>query len=414
MDTKKDLALYGGPKLKTDDWPGRNLLGENEKNAVVKLFDEAISSGNAFDYDGEQERSFCKEFADFLGGGYADGVNSGTSAVYVALRALKPAPFSEVIVSAVTDQGGIMPIVIQSCIPVIADTVTGAYNTGPEQIEAVISPRTSAIIVAHIGGEPADIEGIMAVAEKYNLPVLEDCSQSHAAKYNGKYLGTFGTVSAFSTMSGKHFCSGGQGGMVFTKDPELYKSVRHAADRGKPFGIENHNRNLLPSLNLNMDEMHAAVGRVQLKKLPEIVAKRRAFVELLKKMGIGEFKSIYVPELLPEAEASYWWWRLGIDTSELSCSKEEFCKALFFFFLLINPDYSTALPYTAEWFLKRKDQHPWNNPLYKGDPTLEPNTPNAFDSMKKFCYVVIWESWEQKEAEDIIAIIRKVENAFSK
>ena len=97
-------------------------------------------------------------------------------------------------------------------------------NTGPEQVEAAITERTSAIVVAHIGGEPMDIEGIMAVARKHNLPVVEDCSQSHAARVNGKYVGTFGDVSAFSIMFGKHFCSGGQGGMVFTKDPGTFQS----------------------------------------------------------------------------------------------------------------------------------------------------------------------------------------------
>jgi len=411
MSAKENLAINGGAKFKTDAWPNRGHFGVEEKEAAMKLFDESIASGNAFGYNGKEEEAFCQEFAEFLGGGYADGVNSGTTAVHVALKALKPAPFSEVIVGAVTDPGGIMPIVIQNCIPVIADTLPDSYNTGPKQIEAAITPLTSAILVAHIGGEPMDIEGIIAVAEKYNLPVVEDCSQSHAAKINGKFVGSFGDVSAFSIMFGKHFCCGGQGGMVFTKNPNIYRAVRNAADRGKPYDEES-NGNVIASLSFNMDELHATIGRVQLKKLPMIVEKRRAFVRLLKNKDIGKFESIIIPELLPTAEHSYWYWRLGVDSSKLTCSKDDFCAALMAEGLLINPKYSAALPYTFDWFQNRVDKHPWNNPLYKGDPAQEPNTPNAFAVMENYFNLNISESWGEQEADDIIAIIKKVENAY--
>jgi len=413
MSAKEDLAINGGVKFRAEAWAGRGHFGVEEKEAADKLFDESIASGNAFGYNGKEEEALCQEFAEFLGGGYADGVNSGTTSVHVALKALKLAPFSEVVVSAVNDPGGIMPIVIQSCIPVIADTVPNSYNTGPEQIEAVITPRTSAIVVAHIGGEPMDIEGIMAVARKHNLPVVEDCSQSHAAKINGKLVGTFGDVSAFSIMFGKHFCCGGQGGMVFTKDPDIYRAVRNSADRGKAYD-EKSNGNVMAALNFNMDELHATIGRIQLKKLPATVRKRRAFVELLKDKGIGELESIIVPELLPTAEHSYWWWRLGVDSSKVTCSKDEFCAALFAEGLFLNPRYTGALPYTFDWFQNRPNKHPWNNPLYKGDSNQEPNTPNAFAVMDNYFNLNISESWGEKEADDIIAIIKKVERAYLK
>ena len=411
MSAKENLAVNGGAKYRTGSWASRGHFGIEEKEAAMKLFDESITSGNAFGYNGKEEEAFCQEFAEFLGGGYADGVNSGTTSVHVALKALKPAPFSEVVVGAVTDPGGIMPIVVQNCIPVIADTVPNSYNTGPEQIEAVITPLTSAIVVAHIGGDPMDIEGIMKVAKKYNLPVVEDCSQSHAAKINGKLVGSFGDVSAFSIMFGKHFCCGGQGGMVFTKNPDIYRAVRNSSDRGKPYEEES-NGNVIAALNFNMDELHAVIGRVQLKKLPVIVAKRRAFVQLLKDKGIGELKSIIVPELLASAEHSYWYWCLGVDSSKLTCSKDEFCEALIAEGLLLNPKYSGALPYTFDWFQNRADKHPWNNPLYKGDSSQEPNTPNAFAVMENCFNLDIYESWGEQEANDIIAIIKKVESAF--
>ncbi len=410
----KTLAINGGPRYRSEAWPSRGHFGIEEKKTAMQLFDEAIASGNAFGYGGIQEQAFCEEFAQFLGGGYADGVNSGTTAVYVALAALKPRPFTEVIVSAVTDPGGIMPIVMQNCIPVIADTMPNSYNTGPKQIEEVISERTSAIIVAHIGGEPLDIVEIMKLAKKHKLPVIEDCSQSHAAKINGNYAGSFGDAAAFSVMFGKHFCCGGQGGIVFTKNPDIYQSIRHVSDRGKPYGVANANGNLIASLNFNMDELHAAIGRAQLRKLPAIVAQRQAFARILVANGLDASRAIIIPKLETGMEHSYWWWRLSFAAGQIPCSKTEFCAALQAEGLPILPSYRNALPYTFEWFQNRQNKHPWNNPLYQGDATIAPFTPNAFNAMEANFNLAICESWGEKEAEDIIAIINKVENSYQK
>ncbi|MCK4982644.1 MAG: DegT/DnrJ/EryC1/StrS family aminotransferase, partial [Victivallaceae bacterium] len=216
---------------------------------------------------------------------------------------------------------------------------------------------------------------------------------------------------AFSIMFGKHFCCGGQGGMVFTKDPDIYRAVRNSSDRGKPYD-EKSNGNVIAALNFNMDELHAVIGRVQLKKLPIIVEKRRAFVQLLKDKGISEFESIIVPELLTTAKHSYWWWRLGVDSSKLTCSKDEFCASLIAEGMTINPKYTGALPYTFDWFQNHANKHPWNNPLYKGDPAQEPDTPNAFAVMKIYFNLNISESWGEQEANDIITIIKKVESTY--
>src|SRR5450759_1436330 len=107
-----DPAINGGPKIRSKPFPGRGHLGLEEKAAVDALFDQAIASGEAFGYNGPDEEAYCREFAEFMGGGYADAVSSGTAAVYVALRVLEPEPFTEIIVSPITDPGGMMPIVL--------------------------------------------------------------------------------------------------------------------------------------------------------------------------------------------------------------------------------------------------------------------------------------------------------------
>ena len=158
--SKVQLAINGGPKAVTE-LPARFHFGKEEKAAVDALLDQCIINGEPPGYSGPEEEAFGKEFAEYLGGGYADGVNSGTNSVYVALKSLDLEPFSEVVVGCITDPGGMMPVTELNCIPVPADTAPGSFNTGPEQIEARITERTSAIVVPHISGEPADMPGIM-------------------------------------------------------------------------------------------------------------------------------------------------------------------------------------------------------------------------------------------------------------
>jgi dTDP-4-amino-4,6-dideoxygalactose transaminase len=367
-----------------------------------------------FGYQGVQEEAFCKEFAQFLGGGYADGVNSGTNAVYVAIKALQLPPFSEVIVGCMTDPGGIMPIVLNNCIPIVADVMPGSYNTGAAMIEPLITERTKAIVVAHIGGEPANMPEIIALAKKHSLKVVEDCAQSHMAKINGQNVGTFGDAGAFSLMFGKHMCTGGQGGAVFTKSEEMYWNIRRVADRGKPFNLPAGSTNAIPAINCNMDELHAAIGRVQLRKLPDIVARRKTFVQMLMKKGINKLKAVKIPEVPAWADHCFWWWKLRVDASALNCSKNEFCAALQAEGLQITPSYRAALPATMTWFQNRKDKFPWNAPQYKGDPGQEFPCLNANKSVEEHFNLFMYESWSETEADAIMNAFRKVEVVFAK
>ena len=415
MAVATELAINGGPRVRTEGFPGRGHFGIEEKRAVDALFDAAIQTGNAIGYGGEQEDAYCREFADMLGGGFADGVSSGTASVYVALRSLDLEPFTEVVVSPITDPGGMMPITMLNCIPVPADCAPGSFNIGPEQVEAAITPYTSAILVAHIGGVAADIEGIMAVAKKHGLPVVEDCSQAHYAKINGRLVGTFGDVAAFSTMFGKHHCTGGQGGIVFTKNEKIYQKIRWASDRGKPFGLPTGSTNCLATLNYNMDEIAAAIGRVQLSKLPQIVARRREIVSKLNQ-SFGRMKSVIIPEELPGAESSYWWQRLGLDTSKLLCSTDEFCRALAA--EGIPADFYAALPHTYDWFKNRRvfgsSGYPWSSPDYKGDAKKEFPCPNAHAALEDYFLLSINEGWGEKEIADTVEAFMKVESAYLK
>lgn len=412
--TKVQLAINGGPKAVTE-LPARFHFGKEEKAAVDTLLDQCISNGEPPGYSGPEEEAFCKEFAEYLGGGYADGVNSGTNSVYVALKSLDLEPFSEVVVGCITDPGGMMPIAELNCIPVPADTAPGSFNTGPEQIEARITERTSAIVVPHITGEPADMPGIMAVAEKHHLPVVEDCAQAHMALINGRKAGTFGTLGAFSMMFGKHMCAGGQGGMVFTKSEDQYWKVRRAADRGKPMNMKGHT-NVRSAINCNMDEIHAVIGRVQLKKLPWIVEQRKKFVKMMLDRGLGKLPGIYIPQqdLKPGFEPCYWWWRIRFDAPAMKCSKQEFCQAVALEGAPIMMSYAIALPAQKEWFQDRAGKHPWNNPLCKTDPHAEYPTPNCDRVIASDFGLFVRESFGEKQADQLMEAFRKVSEHYAK
>ena len=410
---KKDkLAINGGVPAVNFPLKPRGHFGEEEQASVLRLFSQAIRSGYAPGYNGKEEDAFCKEFASYLGGGFADGVNSGTNSVFVALHALDLPPFSEVIVGPVTDPGGIMPIVMLNCIPVVADAEPGSFNTGAAQVEACITPRTSAIVIPHIGGAPADIKAIMKVAKKHKLPVVEDCAQAHGASVDGQKVGTFGTYGAFSLMFGKHFCAGGQGGAIFSKTEDLYWQARRAADRGKPFGLEGHT-NVRAAINCNMDEFGAAIGRAQLKKLPQIIAKRQAFVKMLMNRGIADLDIIKIPKLPKGAEHTYWWWRLELNLEKMTVDKFTFCKALAAEGVPINPHYIGALPWKQEWFQNREKKHPWNNPLYKGKVTPV-NCPNAEEAVNRCFLLMVEEGWGAKEADAFYKALAKLNAAFKK
>ena len=409
------LAIDRGNKA-CKAWPPRRLFTEREKRAVAKLFDKAIASGQAFGYNGPEEEAYCREFARFLGGGYADAVNSGTSAVYVALRALEIEPFTEVIVPPCTDPGGVMPVPLMNCIPVPADSAPNSYNAGPDQIAARINKRTSAIIVAHIAGIPADMDPIMKIARSKGVPVVEDCAQAHGARYKGRYVGTIGDVGAFSTMSGKHHATGGQGGEVFVKDEELYWKARRCSDRGKPFGLPEAKSNVLASQNLNLNDLSACIGRVQLKRLPQIIKRRRKFA-LAVAEGCKSLRTVCVEVGPRNTENVFWFMLFRLELDRISVDKETFVKALAAEGLPVSPSYFNLFT-ESEWYKNKAvfgtSGYPWACPEYKGNPNRSYPCPNMYAADANHFRMRVHENLTQREVRQTLAALKKVEAAYAK
>ncbi len=408
------LAIHGGPKVRAAPWPARGLFGDEEKRAVVAWMDRAIEAGQFPPYHGPEEEAYCREFADRLGGGYADGVNSGTNALYVALRAMEIEPFSEVIVPPITDPGGVMPVALINCIPVPADAAPNSLNTGADQIAARLTGRTSSVVVAHIAGLPVDMPAVMELARSRGLGVIEDCAQAHGATCASRPVGTFGDVAAFSTMAGKLHVTGGQGGAVFTRSEELYWRVRRHADRGKPFGLAGASGNVVASLNCNMDELHAAIGRVQLRKLPEVVRRRRDLARRIADGCCRRLRTVRLAEPLPGCEGAYWFLLLEMDLEALRTGKQEFVDALAAEGIPVGADYLHA-PALAEWFRRRevfgRSGLPWSSPRYRGDPERQYDVPNAVAAEARHFRMMFHERCGEREVADALAAMEKVERA---
>lgn len=406
--SRNKLAIDGGTPVRTTPMPPRRLFGEEEKQAAVRLFDACIKSGDVFGYNGPEEQAFEKEFAEALGGGFADGVNGGTTAVFAALGALQLEAGSEVVVPPITDPGGVMPVAMLNCVPVFADGDPRTYHMSPASLESVVTSRTRAVVVAHIAGEPADMDGIMAVAKRHGLKVVEDCAQAHGATYKGRRVGTFGDVAAFSTMSGKHMATAAQGGVVFTRDETLHWNGRRFADRGKPFGIAAPAGNVMAGLNLNLNDLSAAVGRVQLRRLPSIVQRRHDRGEAVKK-GLSAVGGVSVGWQQPDSYCTYWFLRITLDPARFSVPKAQFCKALAAEGMPVNPSYRFIM---AEWpwFKERKTNWcPW---LFRNKIAKEPEFPNAIAATNANFNIAFHENYGDDEVRDIIAALAKVAEAY--
>lgn len=395
------LAIEGGPKVRDKAWPSRPVFREEEKRAAMELFDRAAAEGRPFGYEGEQEQEYCKAFCHLMGGGYADGVNSGTNAVWVALRALELEPLTEVIVPAVTDPGAVMPVALANCIPVPADCAPGSYNVGPAEVEARITSRTRAIIVAHISGLPCEMEGIMAVARRHKLPVIEDCAQAHGATYQGRPVGSFGDLASFSTMFGKHHATGGQGGVVYTRSQEMYWRVRRHADRGKPFNLTGATGNVVAALNCNMDELHAAIGRVQLRKLPLVLAARRKFAAALAKGCQQSLQAVRVMEPIPQADGAWWFMFLRLELGRLKVDKNRFVEALV----------AEGLPFEKTYYCVPCEQ-PWARPLYQGEGRGRYELPHVKATDACHMRLMMHEHCGPPEVRDVLAALGKAEAAY--
>jgi dTDP-4-amino-4,6-dideoxygalactose transaminase len=411
MDREK-LALDGGTPAVTRA-ARRGLIGEEERQAVLAAVDRAIAEDKSFDrYDGVEVLAYEAEFAKWLGVRYATAVSTGTAAIHAALAPLHLEPGCEVVCSPITDPGAVAPVLWNQCIPVFADTAPDTFNVTAATIEAVLTDRTRAIVVGHITGEPCVMDEIVALAKRRGLPLVEDCAQAHGATYRGRMVGTFGSLSAFSMMSCKTHTSGGQGGMVATDDEALYWDAKRFADRGKPFNTPERT-NIFLGMNYRMAELQAAVGRVQLRRVPAIVARRQAMGDRL--AGHLANTAAFSLGAMPDGVASaYFFLRAKVDLPRLTADKEQLAKALTAEGVAASPTY-TSLIYRQKWFADRStlghSHLPWSLP---GVPPISYDNacPNAERALAEHLFCSFHEGMDEEHIDAMGLAFQKVDRAY--
>ncbi len=410
------LAIDGGSKVRSTPFPSRGLIGPEERAAALAMFDQAIATGNAFGYGGPAEQQYEKDFAAYLGGGFVDAVNSGSNAVYCALGALQIDALSEVIVPPITDPGGIMPVALLGLVPVVADADPRTYNTSAEQIAPLITERTRAIVVAHIAGDALDMDPILALAKKHNLYVVEDCAQAHGTMYKGRMAGTLGDIAAFSTMFGKHHCTGGQGGAVFTRNETLHWQGKRFADRGKPFNLTNAGGNVVAGLNCNLNDLSAVIGSAQVAKLPRIIGNRVRIGNAIRD-GLAANAAVKVGWQVPESQSCYWFLRMAFHPEAVRVDKAAFCQALAAEGIPATVAYR-AIPAEYPWFRERRvfgaSGFPWTCSDYKGPREPQAHITNALRVVETHFNIAMHESYGDQEVADIIEAVRKVSKAYAR
>ena len=172
---------------------------------------------------------------------------------------VNPEPGDEIITAPITDPGSVMPILMQNAVPVFADVDPLTLNMLPESIEANITDRTRAIILVHLFGHPCDIDPVVSIAQKHDLILIEDCCQTHATRYKGRYAGAFGQMGCFSLQQSKHMTTG-DGGFIIANDEETYIRLKLFSDKGWDYQYMGDRDHAFLAPNYRMTELQGAVG----------------------------------------------------------------------------------------------------------------------------------------------------------
>ena len=256
-------------------WPS---FTEEEELAVRHV----LLSNKVNYWTGIECREFEKEFAFWSESTYAIALANGTLAIELALRALDIGYRDEVIVTPRTFIASVSSIISVGAIPVFADVDMDSQNITPASIKAAITSKTKAVICVHLAGWPCEMAGILELADEFGLRVIEDCAQAHGARYQGRSVGSIGDIGCWSFCQDKIMTTGGEGGMITTNNKTLWKKAWSYKDHGKSYEAVYERQHpegfrwLHESFgsNYRITEMQAAIGRIQLEKMPDWHARR--------------------------------------------------------------------------------------------------------------------------------------------
>jgi dTDP-4-amino-4,6-dideoxygalactose transaminase len=427
------LALLGGPSIRTEPFPPYDVIGEEEKQAVLRVLDSGVLSRflgawHEDFYGGPEVLAFEREWAALSQVEHAVSVNSNTSGLYAAIGAAGVAPGDEVIVSPYTMAASATAALIFQGVPVFADIDPDTYCLSAETIRPKITPRTKAIIVVHIFGQSADMDPIMALAREHDLVVIEDCAQVPFATYKGRPVGSLGHMGVFSLNYHKHIHTG-EGGVVTTNDArhaERLQLIRNHAEAvvGKKGVTDLVN---MIGFNFRLGEIEAAIGREQLKKGPPLIRQRQENIRYLE-CQLDGLVGLRMPVVGEGSEHVYYKHTLDYDAAVTGVPRDKVVEALraelpvtkrregegpligvgYVKPIYLEPMYQARIAYGPHGY-------PFTSPLYKGavdySKGICPNVERAH-----FERVIIHEmmrpGMSEQDLDDVAAAFKKVWRAL--
>ena len=248
---------------------------------------------------GSEVKAFEEDFAGFCAAKHGIAVNSGTSALHLALVAAGIGPGAEVITVPFTFVATVAAIYYTGARTVFVDVDPHSYTIDVNQIEKAITKKTKAILPVHLYGQPADMDPIMEISRRHGLLVIEDAAQAHGAVYKGRRVGSIGDLGCFSFYPGKNLGAYGEGGMVVTDIPEYARTIRMLSD----WGQEKKYHHVLKGYNYRMEGMQGAILRVKLRHLQAWTEARRSHAALYDKLLAGS--GVQIPQVMDYAYHVY-------------------------------------------------------------------------------------------------------------
>jgi perosamine synthetase len=374
------------------DATGRTL-GEEE----IALIAEAIRSGTLTATKGKFSKRLEADFAAGVGAKHAYACSSGSAAVHCAIAAVDPEPGDEIVTTSITDMGALTPILFHGAIPVFADVDPRTGNVTARSIAARITPRTKAIIVTHLFGNPCHMTSILAVANKHGIPVIEDTAQAFGATHAGKPVGTFGAVGCFSLQQGKHITTG-EGGLVVSNDPALARRVYLFINKAWGYGDPQPDHYFI-SLNYRISELQAACAVGQLPKLADVVTARVAAAERMDRLLEGT-PGVSVPHRTPNSTHTFWKYSLLVDPAVIPGGPPALAKELKLANILSAPRYIQKPAFRCEVFRDQRTFGKSRWPFTLATPEAVDYSPERFPGTFQYLDRVLVLPWNEKYTAD--------------
>jgi perosamine synthetase len=310
------LAILGGKPVSDKKIPlAKPVFSQKDADDVAKV----LRSG--YVRMGPYTKEFEEKFAERVGAKYAYAVSNGTAALHVVyLSTLRPG--DEVIAPAFTFIATVSTVFFSNAKPVFADIDPETYLIDPEDVKEKINSQTKAIAPVHLFGNAADMDALAEIAEDHKLLLINDCAQAHGTEYGGRDLGSWRHLNCYSFYPTKTMTTG-EGGIVTTNDPELYRLgtlIRNHGDDGRYHHV-------MLGLNYRMTDIMAVIGLNQLENLDGYLRKRRYIGEKLRR-GIEKIDCVSPQKITPKTNPSYSYFSATLDLEKLKCTRDEFLKAL--------------------------------------------------------------------------------------